>query len=97
MQYQDSQNPGSTRNFAGYLAGRLWRLICFPVVVLLRLLDPVVSTVSTAISVAGVLVSVVLELSGSAPHFPFWGAMALFIGFGLVPVIYRSLIRVLAP
>lgn len=97
MQLQDSRDPGSTRNFAGYLAGRLWRLICFPVVVLLRLLDPVVSTVSTAISVAGVLVSVVLELSGSAPHFPFWGAMAFFIGCGLVPMIYRSLIRVLAP
>jgi hypothetical protein len=97
VQLQKSLYPGSTRDFAVNLAGLLWRLLCFPVAALLRLLDPVVSTVSIAIAVTGILVSVVLELSGSAPHFPFWGALAFFIGCGLVPLIYSFLIRALVP
>ena len=59
--------------------------------------EPVVRVGMTLIALLGVITTVVLRFSGSAPHFPFWAALAFFVGCGALPVLYRAVLRLLAP
>jgi len=73
------------------------RVICLPVFALLVMCEPVVRVTMTTLALLGVFSSIVLELSGAAPHFPFWSALAFFTGCGAVPWLYRAGMRLFAP
>ena len=72
-----------------------WCALSLPAAIILRLFEPVLRAVMPIIAVLGMLVSVVLESSGRAPHFPFWGAMAFFMGCGSGPRLLRAASRLL--
>jgi hypothetical protein len=81
-----------------FLLGALtlaWKAIRLPVLLLMTLLEPVVR-ILTVVALLGVLASIVLELSGSAPKFPFWGAVAFFVGCAAIPYFYRGVMWLLA-
>lgn len=72
-----------------------WCALSLPASIILRLFEPILRAIMPIIAVLGVLVSVVLESSGRAPHFPFWGAMAFFLGCGAGPLLLRAASRLL--
>jgi hypothetical protein len=71
----------------------VWRLIRWPILTFLVILQPVVGLVFGGLAVLGVLMSFFFKLSGAAPHFPFLMMLAISIGFGLVVLVYEALIR----
>lgn len=73
------------------------RLIRLPVYAVLMICEPVVRVGLTTVALLGTIVAFVLEFSGSAPKFPFWGALLFFGGCGLMPRLYRAVLRVLSP
>jgi hypothetical protein len=84
------------RPLARLVFALLWGMVRLPVSALLRILEPVVRFSCSLIAVSGILISVMLELSGSAPNFPFWGALAFFTGCGVIPVMFRIASRIFA-
>jgi hypothetical protein len=73
-----------------------WGIVRLPLVAILVVLEPVVTTAFVCIAVAGVISSVVFRFSGVTPHFPFWWMLASSAACGLVPVVYQRLIRLLS-
>lgn len=71
----------------------VWRLIRWPIMTFLVILQPVVGLVFGGLALLGVLMSFFFKLSGAAPHFPFLTMLAISIGFGLVVLSYEALIR----
>lgn len=69
------------------LAGVL-RLV---LILLVSCCEPVLRIVLIPIAVLGILVSIVLEFSGAAPHLPFWSLMAFFAACGSVTLLCRAL------
>lgn len=74
----------------------LCRLIGYPIYVALAVSEPALRVILIPLSVFGIFTAVVLELSGSAPHFPLVSALALFAICGLVPSSIGALLRGLA-
>jgi hypothetical protein len=69
-----------------------WGFVRLPLVGLLLVFEPVVTTGFICLAVAGVISSLVFRSSGVTPHFPFWGVLAAAAGCGLVPLAYQRLI-----
>jgi hypothetical protein len=82
---------------AGAIGALLWRLVRLPVYSILVLCEPVLRVGFTTLALLGLLTAVVLEFSGSAPRFPFWGAMLFFSCCGVLPLVYRAALRLFAP
>lgn len=99
MAQTDDLQIGSRRalDTLGATAALLWQLIRLPVYGALVICEPVVRFGLTTIAVLGIGTAMVLEFSGSAPRFPFWGALLFFGCCGALPAIYRSVLRLLAP
>lgn len=74
----------------------IWMLIRLSIYWLLLICEPSVRIGFTTIAVLGGFSAIVLESSGSAPHFPFWGALLFFGCCGLLPVLHRAALRWLA-
>lgn len=70
-----------------------WRLIRWPILTFLVILQPVVGLVLGGLALLGVLMSFFFKLSGAAPHFPFLTMLAISVGFGLALIGYEALIR----
>ena len=71
-------------------------LICLPIYWLLLICEPILRIGFTTIAVLGIISAVFLEFSGSAPHFPFRGALLFFGCCGLLPLLHRAALRLLA-
>jgi len=80
----------------GAIGALIWMVVRLPIYWLLLICEPVVRIGFTTIAVLGFISAIVLELSGSAPHFPFWGALLLFGCCGLLPLLHRAALRLLA-
>lgn len=80
----------------GVIGTLIWMLIRLPIYWLLLICEPSVRIGFTMIAVLGLVSAVVLKFSGSAPHFPFWGALLYFGCCGLLPVLHRAALRLLA-
>jgi len=79
-------------------AGRLAAaVLCLPAFVLLRTCEPVVRIGMKTLTTLGILTSLVLALSGAAPRLPLIGALAFFVGCGLVPWLLRAAMRLIEP
>lgn len=81
---------------AGASGALVWRALRLMVYGALVIAEPVVRFCFTTIALLGMLAAVVLEFSGSAPHFPFWQALLFFGCCGMVPLVYRGILRLLA-
>lgn len=90
------QAPGRLREIASSAGVVLWQIICLPVVVVLGMCVSVVRMVMLALAFLGITASLVLRLSGSAPDFPFWGAIAFFGGCAALIPICQKVVRRLA-
>ena len=56
--------------------------------------EPFVSLILTAFGFLGIVVALILKLSGDLPHFPFWLMMAFSIGAVLLLMAYHVLIEI---
>jgi len=80
----------------GVIGALIWILIRLPVYWLLLICEPILRIGFTTIAVLGIVSAVFLEFSGSAPHFLFWGALLFFGCCGLLPLLHRAAMRLLA-
>jgi hypothetical protein len=80
----------------GVIGTWIWILIRLPIYWLLLICEPILRIGFTTIAVLGNISAVFLEFSGSAPHFPFWGALLFFGCCGLLPLLNRAALRLLA-
>jgi len=86
------------------IESRLWRRfgrfawdgIRLPVLMLLRIVEPVARFVLSAVALLGILVSFVLEFSGADPRFPFWLVLGLSLGCGALVILLNAVMRRLA-
>ena len=74
----------------------IWMLVRLPIYGLLLICEPLLRIGFTTIAVLGIISAVFLEFSGSAPHFPFWGALLFFACCGVLPLLHRAALRLLA-
>jgi hypothetical protein len=80
----------------GVIVTLIWILIRLPIYWMLLICEPILRIGFTTIAVLGIVSAVFLEFSGSAPHFPFWGALLFFGCCGLLPLLHRAALRLLA-
>ena len=83
----------------GLLAGLLWLIwqaIRIPVLALLTILEPIVSTVLVAAALLGTLTALFWKLASNRPDFPLLGALALSLGCFLLLTLYHGAIRLLS-
>ena len=65
------------------LAGILWlswQAIRLPLLALLKILEPIISTVLAAAALLGTLTAFFWKLASDRAHFPFFGVLALSVG-----------------
>ena len=83
----------------GVLAGLLWlawQAIRVPVLALLMILEPIVSTLLVAAALLGTLTALFWKLASSRSDAPFLGALALSVGCFLLLTLYHGAIRLLS-
>ena len=83
----------------GVLAGLLWLIwqaVRLPVLALLMILEPIVSTVLVAAALLGTLTALFWKLVADRPEFPFFGALTLSVGCFLLLTVYHAVIRLLS-
>jgi hypothetical protein len=83
----------------GVLAGLLWlawQAVRVPVLALLTILEPIVSTVLVAAALLGTLTALFWKLASNRPDFPFLGVLGLSLGCFLLLSLYHGLIHFLS-
>jgi hypothetical protein len=83
----------------GVLAGGLWLIwqaIRLPILALLKILEPIVSTLLAAAALLLMLTAFFWKLAADRPGFPFFGVLALSVGCFLVMALYHGAIRLLS-
>ena len=83
----------------GVLAGVLWLIwqaIRLPLLALLKILEPIISTVLAAAALLGTLTALFWKLASDRGHFPFFGVLALSVGCFLLLTLYHGAIRLLS-
>ncbi len=73
-----------------------WKLVRLPIIYALVISEPILRIGLTTIGVLGIVSAVVIELSGSAPNFPFWAALLFFGCCIFYPVLHLAFLRILA-
>lgn len=83
----------------GLLAGLfwiVWQAVRLPVLALLTILEPIVSTVLVAAALLGTLTAFFWKLTSDRPDFPFFGVLALSVGCFLLLGLYHGVIHFLS-
>jgi len=83
----------------GVLAGALWLIwqaIRLSLLAVLKILEPIVSTVLAAAALLGVFTALFWKLASDRPHFPFFGVLGLSVGCFLLLTLYQGAIRLLS-
>ncbi len=78
----------------GSIGAMTWKMVRWPIYCVLVICEPILRIGLTTVAVLGMVSAVVLEFSGSAAHFPFWGALLFFGCCGVFPHLHRALLRV---
>jgi hypothetical protein len=73
----------------------LWRVACFPALMLLVILEPLLTFAFAALALLGLLTTLFFYLVGPR-DFPLWTMLALSLGFAIALVPYHELIRLLS-
>lgn len=95
LPYDRHESPRG-RTVALVLLWTLWQIVRLPVLAVLLVLEPFVSLILTAFGFLGIVVALILKLSGDLPHFPFWLMMAFSVGAILMLMAYHALISILS-
>jgi len=83
----------------GMLTGLLWltwQAVRVPVLALLVIIEPIVSTVLAAAALLGTFTALFWKLASDRPNFPFFGVLALSVGCFLLLTLYHGAIRLLS-
>lgn len=83
----------------GVLGGILWlswQAIRLPLLALLKILEPIVSTMLAAAALLGVLTAFFWRFVAARPNFPFFGTLALSVGCILLLSLYHGAVRLLS-
>jgi hypothetical protein len=90
----DRREPPRGRTLWSVLFILIWQIVRLPVLAVLLVLEPFVNLVLTAFGFLGIVVALILEVSGDLPHFPFWLMMAFSVGAILLLMAYHALIGI---
>jgi hypothetical protein len=74
-----------------------WLALRVAVFALLAFLEPIVGFILCSVAVLAAIVSVILKVSGAAPHFPFWATIGFSAALYLAFVVYTAVVRLLLP
>ncbi|MBW4053456.1 MAG: hypothetical protein HIU85_18735 [Proteobacteria bacterium] len=96
LPYDDRRKRPRGRTLAYGVLWILWQLIRLPVLAVLLVLEPFVSLILTGFGFLGIVVALLLKLSGDLPHFPFWEMITFSVGALLLLMTYHRLIRIFA-
>jgi|SRR6185437_4421640 len=80
----------------GVLAGLLWLIwqaVRLPVLALLMILEPIVSTLLVAAALLGTLTAFFWKLASHRADFPFFGVLALSVGSLFLLALYHAAIQ----
>lgn len=94
LPYDNRHELPRGRTLAWGILWFLWQVVRLPILAVLLVLEPFVSLVLTAFGFLGIVVALILKLSGDLPHFPFWLMMAFSVGAILVLMMYHALIGI---
>ena len=95
---ESADNPWGSMAL-GVLAGLLWLIwqaLRIPVLALLTILEPIVSTLLVAAALLGTLTAIFWKLASNRPDFPFLGVLALSVGCILLLTLYHGVIQLLS-
>lgn len=95
----ESADNSSSSIALGVPAGVLWltwQAIRLPVLALLKILEPIITTVLAAAALLGTFTAFFWKLASDRPHFPFFGVLALSGGCFLLLSLYHGAIRLLS-
>ena len=82
---------------SGRVALRLaWHSVRLPVLSVLMILEPFVSTILSALTVLGVFFALFFRFLLRLPHFPFWMMLGTSVGFAVILMLYYIIIRILS-
>ena len=94
LPYDDRRAIAPGRPLAWSILWILWQVVRLPVLAVLVVLEPFVSLVLTGFGFLGIVMALILKLSGDLPHFPFWLTMTCSVGAILLLMAYHLLIRI---
>ena len=97
----ETQMPAPPRSFAERVVwtavSLTWKLLRFPVVALLVILEPVARLFLAGVALLLTLTAFFLKLvMPAAAHAPFWGLLALAVGCVALLTAYYAVLRVLS-
>jgi hypothetical protein len=92
LSYDERREPPRGRTVVWGFLWILWQLVRLPLLAVLLVLEPFVSLILVGFGFLGIVVAVILKLSGDLPHFPFWLMMAFSVGAILILMAYHALI-----
>ena len=93
LPYDNRRETPRGRTLVGRVLWILWQVGRLPVLAVLLVLEPFVSLILTGFGFLGIVVALILKLSGDLPHFPFWLMIAFSIGAVLLLMAYHVLIE----
>jgi hypothetical protein len=95
-----SQSPASEAGpvaASARVALRLaWLSVRLPVLSVLVVLEPFVSTILSALTVLGVFFALFFRFLVRLPHFPFWTMLGVSVGCATILMLYYGIIRILS-
>lgn len=101
MSSYSSEVPQAEPAARGWMLGSLLRAtvmaLTVPIALVMAGCEPLVRMLFWTLCALGILATVVIEGSGAAPRFPFAGALVVFAGCGIVPLLYRAVLRTISP
>lgn len=80
----------------GALLRAALRVLGVPIALVMAGCEPLVRMLFWTLCALGILATVVIEGSGAAPRFPFAVALAVFAGCGIIPLLYRAVLRTIS-
>ncbi|MDP8984143.1 MAG: hypothetical protein M3N97_03725 [Pseudomonadota bacterium] len=95
--FRRSRPTAALGNFVVNVMVIAWQIARLLIVALLMFVEPIVGFVLCGLSLVGVIVSLILKFSGSAPNFPFWPTLAMSVGLYFVFLLYVVVARWLVP
>jgi hypothetical protein len=92
----ENDRPAITLGLLAGLLWLIWQAVRLPVLALLVILEPIVSTLLAAAALLGTLTALFWKLASNRVDFPFFGVLALSVGCFLLLALYHAAIRLLS-
>lgn len=92
----DRREPSIAADISIGLLTSIWRALCVPVGVLLRILEPFVNLILGGLAVLSIFTAVFFEFAHKTPNFPFWTVLLIGIASGCLAYLFRGLVSLLS-